>query len=108
MPSIHPQQSATSSACAEVTDGTPEALSYDPGTKQMTYRFTTTRPDGRRSRVGLSSIVLPRWVYPSGYEVMVTGGRVVSRPCATDLVLHTRLGASQVEVTVTPGGACPS
>ena len=90
----------------EVTDGTPRSLGFEPATKTLDYTYDTTTPAGERPRSGLTSIVVPRAVYPTGYEVAVTGARVVSRRCAPDLVLRADRRARQVHVTVTPGTAC--
>jgi endoglycosylceramidase len=87
--------------------GTPTSLSFDPGGDVFDFSYSTNRPDGRRSGFGLlTSVSVPEVRYPSGYTVTVSGATVVSRPCERTLLLRNTLGASDVSVHLTPGGAC--
>ena len=56
--------------------------------RTLDYTYDTRQPSGRRIVNGGTSIVVPTAVYPTGYQVAVTGARVVSRRCAPDLVLR--------------------
>jgi len=40
------------------------------------------------------------------YSIRAEGAWVVSRPCASSLVLLARPGAKEVSASATPGGAC--
>jgi endoglycosylceramidase len=90
----------------EVTDGTPRSLRFDPATRTLDYTYDTMKPSRERARYGRTSVVVPPAVYPTGYEVAVTGARVVSGRCAPDLVLQADRRATQVHVTVRPSTAC--
>lgn len=90
------------------TNGTPLALSYDPTTRQLDYRWSTRRPDGRHAPWGLeTAITMPVRSYPAGYTVTVTGGKVTSPPCSAVLTLKAHPGAAEVSVRATPGARCP-
>lgn len=89
-----------------LTDGTPEQLAFDPTTRVMTNRYSTTRPDGSRVNHGLTAYEVPDAVYPNGYRVTVIGGRVRSAPCASELIVEAAPASDDVTVTVTPGGPC--
>ena len=83
---------------AVTTNGTPTAFGYDPATGAFSYTWSTTRPDGRHAFWGSTAIVIPARAYPQGYAVSVTGGRVVSRPCAAVLEIRPDSRAAAVEV----------
>jgi len=53
------------------------------------------------SAQGVTEVVLPRSHYPRGYDVQLTGGRVVSRPGADVLRIRTS-GAGTAQLRVTP------
>ena len=89
-----------------LTDGTPLELAFDPVTRTMTNRYSTTRPDGSQGDRGLSAYEVPATVFPDGYSVDVVGGRVRSAPCAPVLIVEAAKGGAEVSVTVTPGGDC--
>jgi len=87
--------------------GTPESLSFDPGTKAFALRYSTTGPGGRHFDPWTPSVIsMPRLAYPDGYTVHAEGAWVISRPCAERLVLLGRPGAREVSVSAAPGGAC--
>lgn len=87
--------------------GTPESLTFDPGSKAFALRYSTTGPGERRFGPWTPSVVsMPRLTYPDGYTVHAEGAWVVSRPCSERLVLLARPGAREVSVSATPGGGC--
>jgi len=87
--------------------GTPESLSFDPATRALALRYSTTGPGGRRFGPWTPTVVsMPRLAYPDGYTVHAEGAWVVSRPCAEQLVLLARPGAREVSVSAAPGDAC--
>jgi endoglycosylceramidase len=49
-----------------------------------------------------TTISVPSVEYPNGYDVVVTGGHVVSAPDAPELVIASDNGASTVSVEVIP------
>jgi endoglycosylceramidase len=75
--------------------GTPTALSWDASTSvmQLTYRAG--------SKKAPTEIFVPQRHYPRGYRVVVTGGRVVSKPNAPHLLVVAKSG-STVSVAVQP------
>ena len=89
----------------QVVSGTPLTSSFDPATRTFHLRYTTRSPTGRRfGRGARSRIYLPRLQYGSGYHVLVRGGRAVSKPNATVLVIATGSHRHAVTVTVRPAG----
>lgn len=82
---------------AQATAGTPLAYNYDRHTETMHYRFA---PDP--SVEAPTVIFVPRLHYPDGYTAVVNGGRVLSEPNATRLLIAAVPGATHVDVTVTP------
>ncbi|MFN8174775.1 MAG: cellulase family glycosylhydrolase [Solirubrobacteraceae bacterium] len=87
--------------------GTPESLAFDPATRALELRYSTTGPGGRRYRPGTASVIaMPSLAYPDGYAATVTGGRVASRPCARRLVVLAARGASAVTVRAAPAAGC--
>jgi endoglycosylceramidase len=83
--------------------GTPLGWGYarDSGIFHLSYstRSPAQAKFGRRAR---TRIELPALRYPTGYRVLVHGGRVTSPPDANRLVVASRRGASAVSLTVTP------
>ncbi len=77
------------------TAGTPGPWSYDRRTGTFIYRY---QPAG--SLRAPTEIVLPRYVYPHGYRVRVTGAVIVSPRGASVLKLRTRPRVRLVTVTV--------
>jgi endoglycosylceramidase len=90
---------------AQVIAGTPGAFSFNDGTFQFSY--STARADGQGSFAAGSqtTIAVPAIQYPNGYQVIVTGGHVVSAPNAPSLVIASDGAASTVSVTVTASPA---
>lgn len=87
--------------------GTPEAMSFDPDSGVFDLTYGTVSPDGRPAGPALPTVVaVPELQYPDGYSVEVTGGRVVSSPCADRLAVRADPHADRVTVHVTRGGTC--
>ena len=90
-----------------VVAGTPTSIAYTPSKRTLGASWSTTEPDGRRAGPGaVSSIEIPKLVYPSGTQVTVTGGRVTSQPCAPLLTVVADPQAASVSVQVAPGTGC--
>lgn len=90
--------------------GTPESLGVNMTGHVLRFRWTTRRAKGR-GRFGagaLSAFAVPRRDYPNGYTAAVRGGTVVSRPCASTLVVrqHAVRSLSLLIRPPTPGAAC--
>ncbi|WP_234706005.1 cellulase family glycosylhydrolase [Mycolicibacterium setense] len=86
----------------QVVSGTPQGWTVDDdGTFSFTY--STERVDGTGTFAAGSqtTISTPAVQYPDGYEVVVTGGHVVSAPNDPKLVIASDPGATTVTVTVT-------
>jgi endoglycosylceramidase len=81
----------------QATAGTPASYSFDPDTDTMRYRFA---PD--HSIAAPTVVFVGRLHYPDGYRVTVTGGRVLSAPGATRLLIAPRHQARSVELVVAP------
>ena len=86
----------------QLVAGTPKSWSFKSGTFRLCY--TTERADhqGRFSPGTPTVISVPAIEYPSGYQVTVKGGQVVSAPGAPLLTVVADAGADTVDVTVTP------
>jgi endoglycosylceramidase len=84
--------------------GTPRAYDFDPASRLFTLRYVTAKASGR-GRFGAGAetdIAVPAAVYSHGYDVGVTGGRVVSSAGAPVLRIAADRGARTVTVIVTP------
>lgn len=94
----------------QAISGTPQSWSYANGTFQFSY--ATQKADGTGSfAAGAQTIIsTPTVEFPSGYQVTVTGGHVVSAPNAPQLVIASDDGAATVRVVVTaaPAGTGPN
>lgn len=88
----------------QLISGTPQSYSFANGTLQFSY--STSEADGLGSFPAGSqtTIAVPSVEFPSGYQVSVTGGEVVSAPNAAELVIASNPGASAVSVTVSAAG----
>ncbi len=78
---------------AAVTNGVPTSWHYDAATGDLQFDYTA---QGKVSDDTI--VVLGRRAYPDGYRATVTGGHVVSPPCANRL--RVRNGAHATTVTV--------
>ena len=75
--------------------GTPTALSWDPATSVMRLTYTA---GGQKAP---TDVFVPQRHYPHGYRAIVTGGRVLSTPDATHLLVTAKPGTT-VTVIVRP------
>lgn len=85
------------------TTGTPTSWSFENGIFQVGY--STERADGLGSFAAGSQTTMsvPPIQYPSGYQVSVTGGQMVSEPNAPVLVVASD-GASSITASVRAAG----
>lgn len=90
----------------QLVAGTPTQWSFDPQNKRFRLSYTTRRAGGRgRFPAGAQTVVaMPRVQYPNGYDATVSGGRIVSAPDATQLIIASRRGARSVALTVNSAG----
>jgi endoglycosylceramidase len=91
---------------AAVTAGTPRSWAFDAATGDLQFSYAAARPSGTKGvgkGVDRTELVLPARAYPDGYRVTVTGGRVVSPPCAEQLAVERNQHAKVVHVHVTRG-----
>ncbi len=80
----------------QYTAGTPLALSFNPDTAEFNYRYTP------RAAGGPTEIYVPVALhYPNGYDLVVSGARVVSPSGAARLMLENETGAGEVTVRIT-------
>ena len=93
-------------AYPETVAGTPEQFQFHPSTGIFNLRYSTKAPVGHRLAPSVKTIVfVPHIHYPDGYQVRVTGARVVSPAGSQRLELERRLGASEVRLQVSPKAA---
>jgi endoglycosylceramidase len=87
----------------ELVAGTPVSYNYDAGSHTFTLDYTTARADGAGTFPDGSqtTVAVPAVQYPQGYQVTVTGARVVS--AGSLLQLASCPGAAAVKLTVSPG-----
>jgi endoglycosylceramidase len=84
--------------------GTPASFDFDEKTGTFELTYATEAPYAERlPRRLLTEVFLPRIHYRAGYDVELTGARVVSEPGDRVLRLKRGRGAEQVQLTVTPG-----
>lgn len=88
----------------QVISGTPNSWSFANGTFQFSY--STDKADGSGSFPAGSqtTISVPTVEFPSGYQVSVVGGHVVSAPNAPKLVIASDAGATTISVVVSTAG----
>ncbi|GAA2135844.1 hypothetical protein GCM10009844_01500 [Nocardioides koreensis] len=84
--------------------GTPASYHFDRDNRVFEAAWSTARAGGpgRFAAASRTRIAVPRLVYPRGYDVRVTGGRVVSGPDARTLVVSQAAGTREVRVVVRP------
>jgi endoglycosylceramidase len=88
--------------------GTPQKQSYDPETQTLSFSWSTVRPGGGAFESGaVSSFEIPARVYPKGYQAIVSHGSVASPACAALMTVVADADATDLSVTVSPGGSCP-
>lgn len=92
----------------ELVAGTPQSYGYDTSTSTFTLNYRTERADGTGAfpAGAITTVAVPAIQYPSGYQVAVTGAKVVS--AAGILELASCPGATQVSLTVQPGSGVRS
>jgi endoglycosylceramidase len=88
--------------------GTPKQLTYTPADETLSFRWSTSKPGGGSYATGTTTeLVAPSTVYPTGYRVVISGGTVTSRPCASTITVANDPGKRAVSITVLPTGSCP-
>jgi endoglycosylceramidase len=97
-----PMAQALALPYAWATAGRPGPQSFDRATGTYRYRYAVDP-----AVVAPTQIELPRYTYPLGYSVSVTGGRVTSQPGAALLQLRADRAAARVSVTVRSLSAWP-
>ena len=93
-------------AYPQAVAGTPEQFQFDPSTGVFNLRYSTKAPAGYRLARSVRTVVfVPHIHYPDGYQVRITGARVVSPPGSQRLQLERFRGATEVRLGVSPKGA---
>ena len=86
-----PVLDALTRAYPTAVNGTPTHLAFDDASRTLDFEYATTRPDGHRGRFWVpTTITVPAARYPTGYAAVVTGAKVISKPCAPSLILVNR------------------
>jgi endoglycosylceramidase len=94
---------ATARPYPQVVSGTPLGWDWDGEAKIFDFSYETIAPGGERlGRRSLTKIFLPRIQYPEGYEVEVSGARVVGGVGRRVLRLKRGRRAAEVQVQVIP------
>jgi endoglycosylceramidase len=89
--------------------GTPKRLTYTPADGTLSFRWSTSKPGGGSYAAGTTTeLVAPSTVYPTGYRVVISGGTVTSRPCASTITVANDPGKRVVSITVLPAEGCPA
>ncbi len=90
----------------QVIAGTPLGWSFNPSTRTLSFRFTTTRVGRNRRfpRYSATEIATPSLVYGGHYAARVRGGVIASARGAGILRVLSCPGARTISVTVTPAG----
>jgi endoglycosylceramidase len=69
----------------------------------LNVSWSTIGPGKTAYRTDTDTIIkVPATVYPKGYTATVTGGRVTSKPNATELTVTNNSGATRVSVHLQP------
>jgi endoglycosylceramidase len=91
---------------AQLVSGTPQSSSYDATSDAFSFSYSTTSPGGHRFAAGARTrIYVSPLHYPYGYQLSVSGARVVRGPSAAYLILAARAGAGRVSVQLRPASA---
>lgn len=87
----------------ELVAGTPASYGFDTSASTFTLDYSTERADGSGAFPAGSqtTVAVPAIQYPSGYQVVVSGAKVVSE--GGILTLASCSGAAKVSLTVEPG-----
>jgi endoglycosylceramidase len=86
----------------QAISGTPTSFSFTNGTFQFSYSTEKADGSGSFDAGAATNISVPTVEFPNGYQVTVTGGKVVSAPNAPVLVIASDNGASTINVVVSP------
>lgn len=91
--------------------GTPKTLSYDASSHILNFTWSTRGVDGKVfTPNAITSFVVPKLDYPTGYNVIAHGVTVTSNPCAPLMTVTAASGATalpqNVSVEITPGQTC--
>jgi endoglycosylceramidase len=86
----------------QLISGTPTSFGFNHGTFEFIYSTAEANGMGSFPAGSQTTISVPSVEYPNGYDVVVTGGHVVSAPDAPELVIASDNGASTVSVEVIP------
>ena len=78
----------------QVVAGTPDVWSFRSGTFRLSYSPERADGQGRFSPGAQTLVSVPPIEYPSGYQVTVTGGQVVSPPNAPVLTVVADAGVA--------------
>jgi endoglycosylceramidase len=79
--------------------GTPTSFGYDRDANTFSLKYSAKSPGGERQpRSRRTRVYVPRRHYPEGYDVNVSGARVVSEPDSKYLLLKRRPGAESVRL----------
>lgn len=87
--------------------GTPQSWSWDASTSTFSAAYSNARADGSGSFAAnaVSTFFIHPRFFPSGYQVQVTGGKVISSANAAWLQVATLSGVDAITLTVTPATA---
>jgi endoglycosylceramidase len=89
-----------------MVSGTPVSYTFDVATETFHLTYSTVAPDGHHFSTGAcSAIEIPSVQYPTGYQVTVNGGKVLSKPGAGVLEVGSTSGSAAVAVTITPSAS---
>ncbi len=90
----------------QLVAGTPIGWSFDPKTRHFLFQYKRARADNKGSfGAGAETVIsVPALQYPAGYDAVVTGGNVVSKPNAPILRVRAGAGAGPIAVRLTPSG----
>ena len=84
--------------------GTPLSFSYVNSDRTLTFSWSTTGVGSKGlSPHAVTSFEVPSEVYPNGYLLSITGGKILSKPCVSIVELKAYSGARKVTVTISPG-----
>jgi endoglycosylceramidase len=85
----------------QLVAGMPVSYSFAGGVFDLSYRTARAVGPGRFPGGSVTTIAVPGIQFPNGYQVQVSGGRVVSARDARVLRIASAAGAARVQVTVT-------
>ena len=86
----------------QLVAGTPRSWGFDRASRTFTFSYATEAAGGTAPfRPGsVTRVSTPRFSYPHGFGVQVSGGRLVSKPGARLTRIASCPGASEVAVTI--------